>query len=497
MSATHFPLSSEEIFRAALDHSSDSVVIVDCNFKILYFNPTFLKDVLRHRQRTPRLGMTILELFGPSDFEISQPYYKRAFNGETCQLSYTQPVGDDFFYFEVNFCPLKRGDLIYGVSIMTKDVTPSHKLQLSLSEEKRKLDIISEHIGDVIWMTNAEKDKLLFISKAYEKVFGLSVESHMSNPKQFMEVIHKDDLPRVQEAIFQQPHGNFSEIYRIITPQKELKWIHDRAFPVRDNNDQLISIVGIASDITQSKRQEELIQDQQAKIFSTAKFSALGEMAGGIAHEINNPLAVIHSKADQLRRRSERGDLTPEAMQSGLKMIEQTCQRIVKIIKGLRAFSRNAEKDPFENVSLQNVINDTLELCRERFRSGGVEVCAPSDLTHTIECRPTQIQQVLLNLFNNAYDAVATKSENWIEISVADQGPNIQIRVTDSGRGIPADIVQKMMQPFFTTKEIGIGTGLGLSISRGIIEDHQGQLYFDSAAPNTSFVIELPKRQAK
>ncbi|HEX4924120.1 MAG TPA: ATP-binding protein, partial [Bdellovibrionales bacterium] len=112
-----------------------------------------------------------------------------------------------------------------------------------------------------------------------------------------------------------------------------------------------------------------------------------------------------------------------------------------------------------------------------------------------IACRPTQISQVLLNLLNNAHDAVAEQTEKWVKLDVRDLGDSVELSVTDSGAGIPPEIQEKIMQPFFTTKQIGEGTGLGLSISKGLVDSHHGQLRLDAKSKNTRFVVLLPKTQ--
>jgi signal transduction histidine kinase len=114
-----------------------------------------------------------------------------------------------------------------------------------------------------------------------------------------------------------------------------------------------------------------------------------------------------------------------------------------------------------------------------------------------IECRPSQIEQVIINLLNNAFDAVSPLSDKWVRLDFTNFHDKIQIAVTDSGEKISPEIVEKLMLPFFTTKEIGKGTGLGLSISKGIVEDHQGKMYFDSFSSHTRFVVELPINQIK
>jgi C4-dicarboxylate-specific signal transduction histidine kinase len=112
-----------------------------------------------------------------------------------------------------------------------------------------------------------------------------------------------------------------------------------------------------------------------------------------------------------------------------------------------------------------------------------------------VECHPSQISQVLLNLLNNAYDAALAQPDRWIELDARDQGSLVEISVTDSGPGIPRELARKIMDPFFTTKPPGKGTGLGLSISSNIMTDHGGSLSLDQNSPHTRFVMSLPKIQ--
>jgi signal transduction histidine kinase len=112
-----------------------------------------------------------------------------------------------------------------------------------------------------------------------------------------------------------------------------------------------------------------------------------------------------------------------------------------------------------------------------------------------LECRPTQISQIILNFLNNSFDAVGKLPEKWIEVSVEELTNEIKIQVTDSGAGIDKSLENKIGQPFFTTKEPGKGTGLGLSVSRGLAEKHEGKIYLDKNCPNTRFVLLVPKKQ--
>jgi C4-dicarboxylate-specific signal transduction histidine kinase len=184
--------------------------------------------------------------------------------------------------------------------------------------------------------------------------------------------------------------------------------------------------------------------------------------------------------------------MDPDLVTESLLRIGNTVKRIGKIVKGLRSFSRSGENDPFVSTAVEQIVSDTLELCKERFRSQGIALKIGPIPDKTIECRAVQVSQVLLNLLNNALDAAKKAEESWVELAVKEEGEGIVFAVTDSGRGIPPEIAARMMDPFFTTKDVGEGTGLGLSIAKGIVEDHGGSLEYDSGSANTRFRFRIP-----
>ncbi|MCC2678427.1 MAG: hypothetical protein K0R29_1003 [Pseudobdellovibrio sp.] len=259
----------------------------------------------------------------------------------------------------------------------------------------------------------------------------------------------------------------------------------------------LMVIIGRTSRIEDlvEKRTEELAE-AKANMISTSKLSALGEMAGGMAHEINTPLTIINLKVAQIQNELSASPVNKEKVNDGLKKIEDTVARIAKIIRGLRYFARDTKSDPFIRVQVSAILEDTLYLCIERFRYNGI-ILKTADYPKNlyIDCRPTEISQVILNLLNNACDAVLELPEKWISIDVVKKGEMLEVRISDSGPGIPRDVQEKIMQPFFTTKPVGKGTGLGLSISKGIIDSHNGSLTIDNKSRNTCFVITLPIHQ--
>ena len=199
-------------------------------------------------------------------------------------------------------------------------------------------------------------------------------------------------------------------------------------------------------------------------------------------------------KISQLIRKQQSSELSDLQLEEGLLKIASTAQRVGKVVKGLSSISRNSENDPMKKIRLFNVIDETLQLCFERFKSHSIMLNFELDAIIDVEIdgKASQIMQVLLNLLNNAFDAVLGLSEMWVTVKAIPVELGIIIMVTDSGDGIPDHKVVKIMQPFFTTKEVGKGTGLGLSISKSIVDDHQGKLYYQKNADHTCFVIELP-----
>ncbi|RYZ79318.1 MAG: GHKL domain-containing protein, partial [Proteobacteria bacterium] len=246
-----------------------------------------------------------------------------------------------------------------------------------------------------------------------------------------------------------------------------------------------------------ASRTEELkavlhkLEEQQQILTHTAKMGALGEMAGGIAHEINTPLAAISLLAELLAL--EAAELNEPKLLDGLNSISKIVEKISKIVIGLKRFSRTGEAGVRVRTSFEMIVDETLLLCAEKLKLRGVvlELC-DNDKKIDLECAPEQVSQIILNLLNNAVDAVENSAVRKIAMSCQVLNGVLEVRVSDSGPGIPPEVRDRLMQPFFTTKPIGKGTGLGLSISKGIAASHGGSLELDKLSLQTCFVLKLP-----
>jgi PAS domain S-box-containing protein len=266
----------------------------------------------------------------------------------------------------------------------------------------------------------------------------------------------------------------------------------------RDDAGRPVHFVAHVEDLTERKRVEQELEASRAQMVSSSRLSALGMMAGGIAHEINNPLAVIHASAANIIRMSESGSVqVPPAVLKNNHRISQTADRISRIVRSLRHVARESSADEFRETPVREIVDETLELCTERFRAHNIRLSVPVvDPKAIVNSREAQICQVLLNLLQNAFDElVDLEGERWVVLDVTYCPGWVVLSVSDSGPGIGPEHRAHIMEPFFTTKPVGKGTGLGLSISRSIALQHGGTLELDEESPHTCFRLKLPLSQ--
>lgn len=264
---------------------------------------------------------------------------------------------------------------------------------------------------------------------------------------------------------------------------------------VHDEKGHIMGYLGVIEDVTEVLEKERLLKEQERLIQVTSRLASLGEMAAGIAHEINNPLTIINGHIGILRRQLHQQGLTENKdINKRIDTMDNTVQRIAKIIRGLRTYARESDDGDKEWTTVSSLIDDTLAFCHEKFRAEDVELDVSLESELEVFVRNYQISQVLLNLFNNAVDAVRDCEVRRVEVRAKRVDGGVEISVSDSGPGVPAHLREKIMQPFFTTKEVGQGMGLGLSISQGIVQSHDGKFSLEEGLP-TTFKIWLPAYQ--
>lgn len=356
------------------------------------------------------------------------------------------------------------------------------------------------------WIVDLSTRAVNSVSADFEGVFRLPPNVLEKDPAGFTARIFPEDKDGTLVHMHTRLESGVDLEFRVIGAQGELRWIWLRSFPL-ENGDAfaLPRMLFVAEDITSKKERESQEKSQQAQLAANAKMAALGELAGGVAHEINNPLTVISAKAAELKRLHKRGQLTPELLTEIAGKIESTSMRVADVIKSLKSLARRDSSLMLHKVAFEQVFNEIRNLCQEKL-APDIQLRMPDwPKTFGAEMHYTQITQLFVILMNNATDALRGEGvlnaapsdaaqEKWIEVDFTEDEESVFIYITDSGPGIPLKIRGKIFDPFFTTKPAGRGTGLGLSLAQGIVLRHGGTIRLDTLHPHTRFVVQLPKR---
>jgi PAS domain S-box-containing protein len=384
---------------------------------------------------------------------------------------------------------------VFGVQ---QDISERMARDEEMRRHRQFFEKVIQHIPDMVFVKEAEELRFVLFNRAGEQLLDLRSDQlighndHDFFPKEqaahFIEkdreVLARRKLMEIEEEPIDTPRGR--------------RILHTKKIPVLDDDGKPLYLLGISRDITEKRRADEVIESQRHALMMSSKLSALGQMAGGIAHEINNPLTIINGLANLLQFQAVDGKLDPDKVLSLAGRVRDTVGRISRIVKSLRRIARDESGDPLQPVAVKEILSETLALCSEKFKSRGVELrsgAVPDEAW--IEGRMTEVSQVVLNLLGNAQDAVleAGGDERWVEVGVEIDAAVVRLIVTDSGKGIPVGCRDKIMLPFFTTKGVGKGTGLGLSISKSIVEGLGGHLWLDESSGRTRFVAELRRAE--
>jgi PAS domain S-box-containing protein len=320
---------------------------------------------------------------------------------------------------------------------------------------------------------------------------GYSVEEWLGDPDLWPSRIHPDDRERVLALRRKTAESNpFASEYRLLRRDGTLAWWRDEARLVWDPTSRLL-VYGFVQDVTERKRAEEELRAQREALHLTEKLAAIGELMAGVAHELNNPLAVVLGQASLLQRQ-----IDPGPGSERIEKIARAAERCARIVKNFLAISRQ-QPPTRQSVDLIRVIEETTEVLAHSLRMDGVEVklSLARDLP-AVSGDPHQLQQVLLNLLSNAHHALReAPPPRRIEISTAhDAGSaRIVLSVADTGPGIAPETRGRIFDPFFTTKPPGKGTGLGLSLCRSIVTAHDGSIELETPRDGGArFWIALP-----
>jgi PAS domain S-box-containing protein len=304
--------------------------------------------------------------------------------------------------------------------------------------------------------------------------------------------VHQDDLPRLTEhlaKLLQNPGGVIRDVARVWHKDGSLRTLEVIGHNLVDNP-SVAGIVANLRDVTDIKRAEEEKEQMEQQLQMAGRLAAVGELAAGVAHELNNPLSAVQAYGQFL---SSRNDIA-EDIRKDAEIIFREAQRAAKVTSNLLAFARRNIPEK-SLISINDVVERSLELHSYRMQTNNIEVMREYDpeLPETM-ADFHQLQQVFVNIINNAEQAMTDANGcGRLTVKTRKMARMIRVAFTDNGPGIIQQDLEKIFDPFFTTKTVGKGTGLGLSISFGIIQDHGGRLYARSKpSEGATFLVEIP-----
>lgn len=427
---------------------------------------------------------------------IQEEMSKRTITEGVCELEmYRVRKNGEHFPAHTTITPIKDpAGKATGFVEIVRDITLRRRLEKELRETKEFLENIMESSVDGILTTDL-KGKMTYQNRAMEEMLGYTREeilgTHVSRyyvrgiqqARDIMSLLRKSERGENYEMELKRKDGGILSILTSL-------------FLLRDEEDNVIATAGIFKDITEQKRLEAKLKATQASLVEASKMRALGELVAGVAHELNNPLMASQTILHVILR-----NLPPDFPERDrLQIIGKCNNRIEKIVEHLREFSRQT-KPEFKEIDINRPVENALIITGQQLLNHNITLVRKlsEDLPKVIG-DSNQLEQVFLNLISNARDAMdeitGPKELTILSYMSEYEGPPVVVvSVQDTGEGIPEENLNKVLEPFFSTKPVGKGTGLGLSLCFGIIEAHGGRLEIESQHGNgTEVKVLLPAK---
>jgi len=433
-------------------------------------------------------------------------------------------IGAAFYRKKVELQLLSlNADLERRVKDRTKkleiEVAERKHTEILLRESEEKYRQIFENANDGIVLLN-NKGEVLLLNPRMVEVLGVNPGKVIGRVFcRFIDDAYKEPVKAIFSSEFND--DSISTIDVTITRKKDKKQLWLELKPTRINWDSELATLVFISDITlrrtaqnelnklnqhlENRIKEEVrkVEQQQQLLIQKSKLESMGELAAGLAHEINQPLGGISMGLDNILFKVNEGELTDEYLINKFGILFKDIERIRNIINHVRIFSRDQQSSQKERILFHEVLQNALSLFGKQLKSNNIKLQVhESEPEIYLYGNPFRIEQVLLNLLSNAKYAVNEKEETIdddsfikeISISVNTKDNTVLITVEDNGTGMPEDILNKIFDPFFTTKDVESGTGIGLSISYGIVKEMNGRIFAQSTpGKGTKMYVELPK----
>ncbi len=274
----------------------------------------------------------------------------------------------------------------------------------------------------------------------------------------------------------------------------KIYWVDTTIVPITNDSESLEQYIAIRYDITSRKLAEESLEDERARLVESEKMASIGILSAGIAHELGNPLGAIRGRLEMLETMIGQESFEPEFAHRSIQKMIENVDRMSKIIRALKNSARDGRHDEMQEFDLTLLLGDILEISVQKCAKNKVDIKTQGiDQPVIVKGRETEIGQVIVNLFNNAFDAVRDLPDSWISLEMSQVDSQVVLQISDSGPGVPPEIINRIFDPFFTTKEVGKGTGLGLSICRSFVEGHGGRLSYAPVDGYSTFTVVLPQ----
>lgn len=472
---------------ATIESTIDGIAIVKDD-KYLYLNKAYLQ-MFGYDSPAELIGKSWRELYIPEEIaRFEQEVFPILIqDGYWRKEAIAKRRNGNTFHQEVSLTLTPDGELI----CVCRDITENKNAEQALQESEQKFRQLAENLQQVFWMTDPERSQILYISPAYEKIWGRSCQSLYENPKSFIDPIYADDRQEV-EIVMQNQKEGFDIEYRLIHSDGSMRWIRDQAFPVKDKTGEVYRVVGIAKDITERKRAEQEI----FKAFAREK--ELGELKSRFvsmtSHEFRTPLAVISSSAGILKDFGHK--LNEEQKIKHLECIQTYVRHTTQLLDDILLINK-AENG---KLAFQPAYLNLIPFCQKLVEE--IQISAPNHIIVffsnpqyivTTNLDKKLLRQILINLLSNAIKYSPQSSTINFNLNITEQ--NVIFSIQDYGIGIPEADQLQLFESFHRASNVGNipGTGLGLSIVAKCIDLHKGSITVNSQlGVGTNFTVTIP-----